>query len=260
MNHSKNGQREPSRSHPPSGRILLVTPGGAAEPHLDRLGERITESSTLPVDICSSWRRLQQLLDPQSSVPIDLVFVRVHRFDLRPLSWVLRARHAFPHAEVVLLVDTLADATAKCLSSLGTRFVVPLAGSANLILDAVVPWVEVSRGRRAQERVDSLFAEAAVVPEPHGSPPPEGGLYQAEQGFREAYIRLVLTASASRREAASRARIPYRTFCQILRRLDIGRPSAGADASRSARSQRETMSQAGDLDPRRMVVQILPNE
>jgi len=44
----------------------------------------------------------------------------------------------------------------------------------------------------------------------------------AEMQFRESYIRYLLTESGSRQEAARRAGVPYRTMCEMIRKLDIG--------------------------------------
>jgi molybdenum-dependent DNA-binding transcriptional regulator ModE len=43
----------------------------------------------------------------------------------------------------------------------------------------------------------------------------------AEMQFRESYIRCLLTQSGSRQEAARRAGVPYRTMCEMIRKLGI---------------------------------------
>jgi molybdenum-dependent DNA-binding transcriptional regulator ModE len=40
--------------------------------------------------------------------------------------------------------------------------------------------------------------------------------------FRESYIRFLLGESGSRQEAARRAGVPYRTMCEMIRKLGIG--------------------------------------
>ena len=44
----------------------------------------------------------------------------------------------------------------------------------------------------------------------------------AEMQFRESYIRFLLGESGSRQEAAKRAGVPYRTMCEMIRKLGIG--------------------------------------
>ena len=44
----------------------------------------------------------------------------------------------------------------------------------------------------------------------------------AEMQFRESYIRFLLGESGSRQEAARRAGVPYRTMCEMIRKLGIG--------------------------------------
>jgi hypothetical protein len=58
---------------------------------------------------------------------------------------------------------------------------------------------------------------AAVTEGPSRLPLPT-----AEMQFRESYIRFLLGESGSRQEAAKRAGVPYRTMCEMIRKLGIG--------------------------------------
>jgi molybdenum-dependent DNA-binding transcriptional regulator ModE len=46
-------------------------------------------------------------------------------------------------------------------------------------------------------------------------------LHAAETRFRETYLRLLLAERGSRRRAADEAGVPYRSFCEMLRKLGI---------------------------------------
>ena len=54
-----------------------------------------------------------------------------------------------------------------------------------------------------------------------GDAPVRMPLPTAEMQFRESYIRFLLTESGSRQEAARRAGVPYRTMCEMIRKLGI---------------------------------------
>lgn len=84
---------------------------------------------------------------------------------------------------------------------------------------------------RARRRL--RWAEAQVPPVPSSDGQQSVGkceaLPQAEMKFRESYIRYVLAATRNRREAAQVAGVPYRTLCDILKKLDI-RPDGKREA------------------------------
>jgi hypothetical protein len=68
---------------------------------------------------------------------------------------------------------------------------------------------------------------AAAVPRPPtlaavAEGPARLPLPTAEMQFRESYIRFLLGESGSRQEAARRAGVPYRTMCEMIRKLGIG--------------------------------------
>ena len=61
------------------------------------------------------------------------------------------------------------------------------------------------------------------MPEARNGPrgPARLPLPTAEMQFRESYIRFLLGESGSRQEAAKRAGVPYRTMCEMIRKLGI---------------------------------------
>jgi hypothetical protein len=64
------------------------------------------------------------------------------------------------------------------------------------------------------------------VPEPPASSAQSGGilssrLHAAEARFRETYLRSLLAQCGSRRKAAEHAGVPYRSFCEMLRKAGI---------------------------------------
>jgi hypothetical protein len=86
------------------------------------------------------------------------------------------------------------------------------------------PWLEVALGplaRRARARRMLVEAERSIP-----SPPPFSGeghvlvaLPQAEQRFRESYLRLVLAGTRSQKAAAAVAGVPYTTLRSMIDKL-----------------------------------------
>ena len=46
-------------------------------------------------------------------------------------------------------------------------------------------------------------------------------LHVAETAFRDVFLRSLLAQHGSRRRAAEEAGVPYRSFCEMLRKLGI---------------------------------------
>jgi hypothetical protein len=76
----------------------------------------------------------------------------------------------------------------------------------------------------ARARREHLSAERQLPPLPSQESNDDGvaaPLPQAERLFREAYLRQLLSQSASRTIAARRAGVPYTTFCSMLKKAGL---------------------------------------
>src|SRR2546423_14351754 len=117
------------------------------------------------------------------------------------------------------MTDLGAEPLARGLSAAGVRYVVSEAEAADWLLEHAPALAAYSRARRALlEATDRLPHRLALAQGPEEEPV---GLFHAEQQFRTSYIQMLLARSGSRREAALKARIAYRTFCHILEKLGI---------------------------------------
>jgi hypothetical protein len=69
----------------------------------------------------------------------------------------------------------------------------------------------------------------------------------AEQRFREAYLRTLLAPGRDRETVARLAGVPYRTLCQMIRKLDIDVPAQrpGRRPSRRPDAEGEPRSEGG---------------
>ena len=154
-------------------------------------------------------------------LPADLVLLALGGREVSALGIGAEAVQRNPFAEVVFYCDNPDAPEVSAASVLGITRIVPaqhmtgwLARGGNLL----------ARGaclRRA------AAACAAAVPRPPtlatvNDGPARLPLPTAEMQFRESYIRFLLGESGSRQEAAKRAGVPYRTMCEMIRKLGIG--------------------------------------
>ena len=154
-------------------------------------------------------------------LPADLVLLALGGREVSALGIGAEAVQRNPFAEVVFYCDNPDAPEVSAASVLGITRIVPaqhmtgwLARGGNLL----------ARGaclRRA------AAACAAAVPRPPtlatvNEGPARLPLPTAEMQFRESYIRFLLGESGSRQEAAKRAGVPYRTMCEMIRKLWIG--------------------------------------
>jgi hypothetical protein len=172
--------------------------------------------SALPSDL-----RITRL-DPEVAVALPRASFEIavlHTTDLG--TWIRHLTHDADAGcpEVVFVVDEADSPERLAFESLGFRYVVPLAQLPVWLPGALTGLCALSAARRA-------LAEArANAPEP----PLRGRaqlqtpihLHAAETRFRETFLRLLLAHHGSRRKAAVQAGVPYRSFCEMLRKLDI---------------------------------------
>jgi len=102
---------------------------------------------------------------------------------------------------------------------LGVGRVLPIQTLRRWLTRALVPL-----GRAAHHRRELMAAEARIPPAPalDAASATALTLPKAEQRFREAYLRALLSQSASQKDAASRAGVPYTTLCSMLKKLSLG--------------------------------------
>ena len=154
-------------------------------------------------------------------LPADLVLLALGGQDVSALGIGAEAVQRNPFTEVVFYCDNPDAPEVAAASVLGITRIVPaqqmptwLSRGGNLLARGA--WL-----RRA------AAACAAAVPRPPTlvavtEGPSRLPLPTAEMQFRESYIRFLLGESGSRQEAAKRAGVPYRTMCEMIRKLGIG--------------------------------------
>jgi len=154
-------------------------------------------------------------------LPADLVLLALGGREVSALGIGAEAVQRNPFTEVVFYCDNPDAPEVAAAAVLGITRIVPA--------QHMTAWL--ARGGNLLARGASLrraaAACAAAVPRPPtlstvNDGPARLPLPTAEMQFRESYIRFLLGESGSRQEAAKRAGVPYRTMCEMIRKLGIG--------------------------------------
>jgi DNA-binding NarL/FixJ family response regulator len=154
-------------------------------------------------------------------LPADLVLLALGGRSVSALAAGAEAVQRNPYTEVVFYCDNPDAPEVAAAGVLGITRIVPA--------QQMAAWLSragslLARGAFLRR---SAAAAIAAVPRPPtlaavvGEAPPRIPLPTAEMQFRESYIRYLLTQSGSRQEAAKRAGVPYRTMCEMIRKLGI---------------------------------------
>lgn len=122
--------------------------------------------------------------------------------------------------EIVFVVDDPPSPQYLALKSRGFRNVVRRDDLCTWLPAAVARLGLLARARRIVMRACTDEALAPVLPPQSLA---SGGikLHAAESRFRAAFLRSLLAEHGSRRRASEAAGVPYRSFCEMLRKLGI---------------------------------------
>jgi len=154
-------------------------------------------------------------------LPADLVLLALGGREVSALGIGAEAVQRNPFAEVVFYCDNPDAPEVSAASVLGITRIVPA--------QQMAAWL--SRGGALLARGACLRRAAAACASAVPRPPTLAAVTEgpsrlplptAEMQFRESYIRFLLGESGSRQEAAKRAGVPYRTMCEMIRKLGIG--------------------------------------
>jgi hypothetical protein len=155
---------------------------------------------------------------PPLTATFDIIAVRLARDEFDPLSWAFEVRKDLGEPELVFVIDPSAPSASDGLRSTGLKWVVSLGDAPTWLPGALGPLAQMARGRALVRE-----AQAIVPPLPGPCGSFTEGLFEAERSFREIYVRALLGASGTRRHAAQLARVPYRTFINIITKLGLVR-------------------------------------
>jgi DNA-binding NarL/FixJ family response regulator len=156
----------------------------------------------------------------QDLFPADLVLLALGGRQVSALATGAEAVQRNPYAEVIFYCDDPDAPEVSAAAVLGITRIVPAQNMATWLARAGALLARGAYLRRV------AAATIAVAPEPptlatSALDAARLPLPTAEMRFRESYIRCLLTQSGSRQEAARRAGVPYRTMCEMIRKLGI---------------------------------------
>ena len=164
--------------------------------------------------------------DGANAAPLvrDVAIVNVAHADYSALIHALRrmSENGFP--ELVFVVEHRGDPEAEALRALGAAHIVSRTQVEAWLRTSLPFLADLARARATFRRI---APRVACEPSELGAATlgkTVVGLYESERRFRETYIRSLLGLGMSRREAASVAGVPYRTFSEMLAKLDIKMP------------------------------------
>jgi hypothetical protein len=200
---------------------MVDTLSSTVAPRLGVLAFELSDSKSLADLLRSPELTIQIGAPPDLGVlkGTDLLVVRVPTGNLGILSWALESHVALEQPEYVFVLDGASDPAGDALLALGVTRVLSLEKAPGWIKMAAGPLAEAARSRRALRR--ALARIPALPPPDEGSDQAPCRLFEAEQRFREAYVRALTARVRSRADAANQAGVPYRTFSQILNKLGI---------------------------------------
>jgi hypothetical protein len=191
--------------------ITLAVEGSAACPVAAEVTRRLSSFRVTVADVSAGV----------GPVECDILVVGLRGRSLGALGWSLAHWVALGRPELVFVsADVATDPFARGLGAAGVRYVLGEQGVVDWLSQHAPALSAFTRARRALLAArERLPATPCLVEGDAGAEPL--GLFQAEQRFRAAYIQTLLARSRSRREAAEKARVAYRTFCHILEKLGI---------------------------------------
>jgi hypothetical protein len=150
----------------------------------------------------------------------DIVLLWAEPECLDGLAFIYQRHESFGFPEIVFVVEDQRQPEAQALRSSGLQRVLPRGSAVQWLSTAASPLAALAKANRLQRE-----ALKRIPPLPNDCPDGDASnipsLPHAESRYREAFLRLLLATTGSRRAAAAKAGVPYRSFCHMLRKLGI---------------------------------------
>ena len=150
--------------------------------------------------------------------PVDVAVLHAERLDLACSPLLRDPKLGLP--ELVFVVDEASSPQHLALRSRGFRYVVAEDDLPEWLPAMLAQLVSLTRARRivlgaCPDGAGAIDISATVRRARRVK------LHAAETTFRMAFMRALLAEHGSRRRAAEEAGVPYRSFCEMLRKLGI---------------------------------------
>jgi DNA-binding NarL/FixJ family response regulator len=184
-------------------------------------------ATSLAAAIKASADVLITIMPPDAGKPAnelgapDLVLLALGGRNVSALAAGAEAVQRNPFAEVVFYCDNPDAPEVAAAGVLGITRIVPAQQMAAWLSRAGELLARGAFLRRAAAAAIASAPRPPTLASVGDQPPRPIPLPTAEMQFRESYIRHLLTQSGGRQEAARRAGVPYRTMCEMIRKLGI---------------------------------------
>ncbi|HEX3763088.1 MAG TPA: hypothetical protein VHW23_30535 [Kofleriaceae bacterium] len=155
------------------------------------------------------------------SSDIDLIIVRLSALGSSELAYALGLLQVTAASQIVFWAEDAQCPQVSAARAVGIRTIVPADPFWPWLCEAMPSLVLKARGQRILDK-----AERAMPPVPPWMEHTPNGssrlpLMQAESLFRETYLRWLLAETSNCRRAAELAGVPYRTFYDMVKKLDL---------------------------------------
>ena len=212
--HAASSEAVPTTVELPRPRLLVVDAEQAsAEVLTAELHRRLG-----PLSIATATPSSEADIDEE----VDVCLVHLSDRGAQELAFV--AGQAGASAEndstIVFWAETLDGPQTRAARALGLSQIVPAGCLVTWLAKALPALAMKARATRMMRRAERLVPPIPGWSECRDQESPLA-LARAEMLFRESYIRRVLAETGSRRKAAQAAGVPYRTFSDIIKKLDI---------------------------------------
>jgi len=184
-------------------------------PAYSALVRTLRESGVDVLEFDPSLADWSESLRPQI---VDVAVLHAGRMNLNCAALAHDPDFGFP--ELVLAVDHGSTAQRLALLSRGYRHIIDVDRLSTWLPDQLTSLCTLAMARRivleacSKEAPPSDLTLRTVATS-------RMNLHAAETNFRETFLRALLTEHGSRRGAAEAAGVPYRSFCEMLRKLSI---------------------------------------
>src|SRR5215510_6202580 len=155
------------------------------------------------------------------SSDIDVIIVRLSTLGSSELAYALTLVQVTSASQVVFWAEDVSCPQVSAARAVGIRTIVPAEQFWPWLCEALPSLVLKARGQRFLDKAERSMPPVPRWVEqcPHGSS--RLPLLQAESLFRETYLRRLLTETSNCRRAAELAGVPYRTFYDMVKKLDL---------------------------------------
>ena len=157
----------------------------------------------------------------QSVAPVEVDVAVLHASCLSLNCAGLAHDPAFGFPELVFAVDESCPAQRLALLSRGYRHVISVTRLDGWLHEQLVSLCALAQARRIVIRAACTAPTQVAALSLATSPGVNMNLHLAETHFRETFLRALLVEQGSRRRAAEAAGVPYRSFCEMLRRFGL---------------------------------------